>query len=421
VSVATGTGVDVTVWVDGAFTASVPTGEPLAQVDVSLPGTVDGVVHLIEVGECPSGSCAASTDGTVTDAISVTAYPAGLDVTRASNGGYLTPNGDGVTDTIALDYTSDAFGDVTATVVRESDAVVVRTIGVGFVSWGEKQFVWDGEDDAGQVVANGAYRVELRLVTNGGSVLADGVTVHVDKFAPLLSKLTSSHVTVLPRKDGYYDSVTLSASISENSTVAQVRIANAAGRTVRTLTQTSVVRGTVRFTWDGRRSSGSILPAGSYSYRWKVRDAAGNARTSRASVTKIDTRILVRRTKARRVTPVAAELTRFVGACSRLVANPNGWRGGHGYYSMWRKLHGLSCPGTPYQDYAEGEYALTLNNLVAAGATLKQAYGTYGTAATSLTPLGFGRTVHWAAGAFSYRYYDVRFFTVTWQYYVLVK
>jgi hypothetical protein len=214
----------------------------------------------------------------------------------------------------------------------------------------------------------------------------------------------------------------------------------------------------VKLSWNGRSSGGKIVSAGSYSFRWTVRDLAGNTRTSPAGSIKVDTRAYSRRVATRTFTPAVASDGQWVGGCSRLALHPNGWTGAYGYYSMWREQHGQSCPDIVDNGLVVGTYTFTVPQaaqygsvrvavtgkshakdstatlvlvrfsdgcpgcaLPAATRTLEPAYGTYSTSAYPLGKLGAGRNVWWRVSASNYAQYDLRSFKVTWSYYVQVK
>lgn len=73
------------------------------------------------------------------------------------------------------------------------------------------------------------------------------------------------------------------------ATSAQVTINDAAGKTVSAVSLGSTEAGDNRFTWDGRDSSGMLLPAGSYTFAVTATSAGGSAITATTYTTgKID-------------------------------------------------------------------------------------------------------------------------------------
>lgn len=58
----------------------------------------------------------------------------------------------------------------------------------------------------------------------------------------------------------------LQFSLPVSTSASTVTIADASGHTVRTVTLGSLTAGDANFIWDGRNNSGTLLPAGSYSF-----------------------------------------------------------------------------------------------------------------------------------------------------------
>jgi flagellar hook assembly protein FlgD len=455
VNVARGDATNVTLWLDGVLQGTVAGTDASVIFSLYINGTAAGETHLIEVGDCTSGSCPTSADGTVTDSASVVAFPAsGIDVTSVSSSGYFSPDGDGTKDTISTGYTTVAPGVVTVTVVDLMTLTPVLESSLGTKTVGSRSFVWNGKGTSGTVVQDGNYRISLTLTSSGGSASTDSVDVVVDKTNPSFSSISKSVATVFPRKDGYRDSVTFYAKVSENVAWAQVKITTLSGKTVRTLLVKSVPAGRVKLTWNGRYASGTIPAAGTYRYRWSTRDLAGNYKATALGSIKVDKRILSKRTRTQTVTPVGVKVGSSIGSCASLVKNPNGWTGAHGYRSkcdwvagssigqVWvgyklvvpkavkygsvkvgalGKAHPFTIDG--YSIYSTAGLNLygSGSNDPAASKIMLSPYKYYWTGYRSFKSLGLGRTVVWDAGTNNGNRYDVRRFKVRSTYYVLVK
>jgi PKD repeat protein/flagellar hook assembly protein FlgD len=88
---------------------------------------------------------------------------------------YFSPNGDSQEDTATVGYCLSAAADLDATVV-DGDGTKVRTLESGVSHTGSPNcegswnhtVEWDGKDDAGEVVADGAYRLRLHAVDGAG-------------------------------------------------------------------------------------------------------------------------------------------------------------------------------------------------------------------------------------------------------------
>jgi len=69
-------------------------------------------------------------------------------------------------------------------------------------------------------------------------------------------------------------------NMPSSASSATVTISDASGRTVRTASLGSLSAGNNSFSWDGRDSSGALLPAGAYSYSVAATSASGSAVTA---------------------------------------------------------------------------------------------------------------------------------------------
>lgn len=69
----------------------------------------------------------------------------------------------------------------------------------------------------------------------------------------------------------------LSFSLPASAASAAVTISNASGAVVRTVPLGGLAAGDAGYTWDGRDSSGALLPAGSYNFTVSATSASGTA------------------------------------------------------------------------------------------------------------------------------------------------
>lgn len=148
---------------------------------------------------------------------------------------------------------------------------------------GSNSVAWNGRDDAGNIVGDGTYTVQITAV----SAVVDTffstakVTVTVEKGAPSVTGLTLSPE---PYKLGTGSSLSISYNLSENGAMY-----------IDVLKGTDVVRnlasglaknaGYNSTTWDGRDNDGSVVGEGIYTVRVKAVDPAGNAGEASANVT----------------------------------------------------------------------------------------------------------------------------------------
>jgi hypothetical protein len=97
---------------------------------------------------------------------------------------YFSPNGDGVQDTVAIGFTTKRPEHMTIRIRRVGDeAGLVRTLVKNEVVDGPKTFHWDGTNDQGKRVLDGAY---VALITRRGDsrVYAPVNKIEVDTAKP---------------------------------------------------------------------------------------------------------------------------------------------------------------------------------------------------------------------------------------------
>jgi hypothetical protein len=190
-----------------------------------------------------------------------------------SGAGRLSPNGDGVADTLTVNV---LFSESVAWTfdVHDHDGTVLDTVtGTGR----EVAATWDGLV-GGDPVADGSYGWSIRATDPWQYVSAPGTgLMDVDTHGPSLGAVSPGagvSTTFTPNGDGVSDTVATSVTTNEAGTMA-VRVADDTDTTVRTFSVNTTV-GTNAFTWDGKSSAGSIVPDGSYTMTLVARDAVGN-------------------------------------------------------------------------------------------------------------------------------------------------
>ncbi len=97
----------------------------------------------------------------------------------------ISPNSDGVQDVTNLSYTLGEDADVVVQVLNESGAVVRTLRSEEFQTMGQHVVMWDGRNDLGQAVSDGAYQLQ---VVGMGTVRAaqQSAAVTVDTIPPRL-------------------------------------------------------------------------------------------------------------------------------------------------------------------------------------------------------------------------------------------
>ncbi len=191
---------------------------------------------------------------------------------------YFSPNGDSVKDRVLFQLSVP----VTTGIEKWSLAVAnpageARRTFTGTSSL-PMEIVFDGRDDAGQVLAEGSYTGKLAvLYINGNNPKADSPALVIDLSPPSAS--TSADLVIFsPDGDGNKDTVAIFQETSEEQ-LWQGTIESAAGQPVRAFSW----RGAAdpRIQWDGRSDEGKLAPDGVYLYTLKATDRAGNSGESR--------------------------------------------------------------------------------------------------------------------------------------------
>jgi flagellar hook assembly protein FlgD/PKD repeat protein len=101
----------------------------------------------------------------------------------------FSPNGDGNEDTVTASYCLENNATVTVT-VRNAGHALVRTVEAAAARTGAgcdapRTTTWDGRDDAGDVVADGNYTIDVHAVATVGGVAGDvSIPTTVDDRAP---------------------------------------------------------------------------------------------------------------------------------------------------------------------------------------------------------------------------------------------
>lgn len=149
--------------------------------------------------------------------------------------------------------------------ILDADGDPVRTVAAGArAAAGRNVFRWDGRNDAGAVVPDGAYRLRLRFADAGRTILIPDV-IRVDTVPP-----KAELVSLAPRRispDGSRTRIVLRLSERARTLV----LANGE------LVFRGAFRdaGTVTLVWDGT-ARGRPLSPGRYVVTLEARDPAGN-------------------------------------------------------------------------------------------------------------------------------------------------
>ncbi len=213
----------------------------------------------------------------------------------------VSPNGDGLLDSVDLAVSISAAADWRLVVSDGAGQTVASWSGTGRAS----TVRWDGTS-GGTTVPDGAYTAEL---TAGADATAAPVTVTVDTSAPRLASAAAAPLRFSPDGDGQADTGTVTYSPAEACSV-RVGIMDSAGDVVRWLQGWHAQKAQeYSVSWDGRVTAGSGLAAaadGQYRFDIERRDAGGNV--------------------ARRGVPVVVDRTIGFPTAAPATFSPNGDR-----------------------------------------------------------------------------------------------
>jgi flagellar hook assembly protein FlgD len=201
----------------------------------------------------------------------------------------LTPNGDGVGETTTLSFWLTTAANVTVDVKSSSGALVRRLASSRAFAAGKVALVWDGRDGAGHLVPDGRYSAAFSASSPGQTASASKALV-VDRT---LGHLTVSPAVFSPNGDGRVDSTAVGFVLARPADV-RIRILRD-GILVRTLFSGALTAGSQSFPWNGRNAAGDRVAGGAYTARVDATTTLGTrvlTRTLRVDLTRPVVRIL---------------------------------------------------------------------------------------------------------------------------------
>jgi hypothetical protein len=196
----------------------------------------------------------------------------------ATKPAHFSPNADGYRDTSQIGFDLSEPASVSFMVVDSEGTEVRRIVSSRRLAGDAKhRFTWDGRDDAGNVVADGTYR--MRVVRRDESRVIDSVKeIRVDTVPPRVTLASAEPSVIATGLPGETPSVRLRYRGPKNQ-APEVRVFRTGGGEPRVVRR---FRGgpTRTATWDGRVSAGpertEPAPEGDYAFTVAVRDKAGN-------------------------------------------------------------------------------------------------------------------------------------------------
>jgi flagellar hook assembly protein FlgD len=197
-------------------------------------------------------------------------------VGTASRPSFLSPDGNGHDDTIALALRADEAITGSARILDKKGATVRRWTLTGATA---RDWTWNGRNTAGAVVTDGRYTFHVYGTDHAGNPTVRDTAITVDRT---IKSLTWARPSFVPRhhvKDRFTvvlrRAATVSVAIYQGSTKV---------RTVWTARR--LAAGTYGWTWTGKTAAGAYVKPGSYKVVVEATSSIGWSRFARAVTVK---------------------------------------------------------------------------------------------------------------------------------------
>lgn len=197
--------------------------------------------------------------------------PLSLSVDNAA----FSPNGDGVKDTVTLDFGPVVLNRLTSAVITVGDSTGAELQSIDVGSLIGSPVVFDGFVNATGTlpVPDGAYQVSVRAEYENGTISEAGPTVIVVDNTPPSGSVSASAAVFSPEGDGLKDTVAITHLVSsEDSWTGFVFIPG--GEVLYSYDFGTAVPPAI--IWSGTDLNGNPAPDATYSYQLIGTDAAGN-------------------------------------------------------------------------------------------------------------------------------------------------
>jgi flagellar hook assembly protein FlgD len=184
----------------------------------------------------------------------------------------FTPNGDGATDTVTFNYTTnkETFVDWQVT---NTGGTVVRS----FSTWtqgGTGSATWDGKRNDGTTAPDGSYTITGTPSSRAG-YYGSPTTVSVKLLTAMSFAKASPNIFYAADGDSLAPNTTMTVTMTQSATFSWV-MTDKNNTVVRTFANNSPVSaGNQTWTWDGKDGSGNYVPDGTYFSTMTASTSAG--------------------------------------------------------------------------------------------------------------------------------------------------
>ncbi len=177
--------------------------------------------------------------------------------------------------------------------IANAGGVNVRNIGTyAKVPAGTRYTYWNGRDQYNRVLPNGTYTIVVQGTTTDGATLATGRgTIILGSTTSTPPPTTAKAITVTSVTNSTFDpsagqTTTVNYTVPVALTTLTNTVVNSVGTTVRMLgTYSNVAAKTYIAPWNGKDSSGAVVPAGVYTIKLTGKDSTGATVAGQATVT----------------------------------------------------------------------------------------------------------------------------------------
>ncbi len=274
---------------DGSFAGAVPLPVAAGARRVSWDGRIGGTLlpngRYLGVVLGKSGGATFYSPVPVFSAAALATFGITIDtvapvVTATTRTGTLvSPNGDGILDTVGIGMTAPGAWTWTFSAARVSGSTVGGAVTTRSGIGSSPAVSWNGRATAGADVADGVYKLVLTAFDPAGNPVARAWLVRVDT-TPAVPALAPTPTRFSPNGDGDSDTIRLAWSTAEPIT-GYARVYRGT-----TLVRTWAVSGSVAgaVTWNGTDAAGRAMPDGAYQFKVAGRDPAGNLAGASTSI-----------------------------------------------------------------------------------------------------------------------------------------